>query len=101
MTWLYYAGYSSAKWHKIYIDKEKDLEIEEKGLENEVDKQALIVGNPEIENIINICLWDPTQKSKSNKLCTVGLTGGLTKAFSQDLCLQNNFIQHMHSGNKD
>lgn len=34
MTWLYYAGYSSAKWHKIYIDKEKDLEIEEKGLEN-------------------------------------------------------------------
>ena len=101
MTWLYYAGYSSAKWHKIYIDKEKDLEIEEKSLENEVDKQALIVGNPEIENIVNICLWDPTQKSKINKLCAVGLTGGLTKAFSQDLCLQNNFIQHKHSGNKD
>ena len=99
-SWLgCYAGYSSEKWHKIYIDKEKDLEVKEKDLENEVDKQELIVWNPDIENIVNICLWDPTQKSKINKLCTVDLTGGLTKAFPQDLCLQNIFIQHMtHSG---
>ena len=61
----------------------KDLEIEE---ENDDNEQALIVNNPEIENIFTYLVVRPHSKNP-NKICEVGLTEGLTKAFESRIML--------------
>ena len=68
----------------------KDLEIEE---ENDDNEQALIVNNPEIENILLTYLVVRPHSKNPNKICEVGLTGGLTKAFESRIMLANYILK--------
>ena len=50
------------------------------------------MNNPEIENILTYLFVRPHSKNP-NKICAVGLTGGLTKAFESRIMLANYILK--------